>query len=367
VSPRRRSSAKRGWPAHLYEQDGYFTWRHPVTRESYGLGRDKVAAFTEAVEANLHLAKLGAAPRLIDRLTGNANRSVGAWLDLHWKILEARDPPLAANTLKSYRSLSKRTRDTFKPDTPIRSITPLLVADALDALAHMPRLAQAWRGFLKESFREAIVKGWLDNNPVRDTRAARVVVQRSRLLLPVFMQVYEACDTTWLRNAMALALVSAQRREDISQAKVKDCRERAWWVDQGKTGARVVLPFDLRLEAFGKSLGDVYEQCRQTGVLSPYLIHQTEAYGNSPPGRGIWKDTISRRFTDTLGRLGLDFDGKEPPTFHEIRSLSERLYAAQGNVNTQELLGHKDPRTTQLYHDSRGAEWVRVTIKGAGA
>jgi integrase len=134
-------------------------------------------------------------------------------------------------------------------------------------------------------------------------------------------------------------------------------------VDQGKTGARVVLPFDLRLEAFGKSLGDVYEQCRQTGVLSPYLIHQTESRGNSPAGRQIWVDTISRRFTDTLGRLGLTFEDKTPPTFHEIRSLSERLYAAQGNVNTQELLGHKDPRTTQLYHDARGAEWVRVTIR----
>lgn len=362
MSPRRRSSAKRGWPANLYEQAGYFLWRHPVTRESHGLGRDKVAAFAQAVEANLYLAKLHAQPRLIDRLTGNADRSVGAWLDQHWKILEARDPPLATNTIKSYRSLSKRMRDTFKPGTPLRSVTPLMVAEALEALADMPRLAQAWRGFMKESFREAIVKGWLDSNPVRDTRAARVVVRRARLTFPVFMQVYEACDVTWLKNAMALALVSAQRREDISVAKVKDCRERTWWVDQGKTGSRVALPFELRLEVFGKSLGDVYDQCRQTGVLSQYLIHQTEDWGNSRTGRHIWKDTISRRFSEVLGRLGLDFEGKAPPTFHEIRSLSERLYAAQGNVNTQELLGHKDPRTTQIYHDGRG-EWVRVTIR----
>lgn len=362
MSPRRRSGAKRGWPANLYEQDGYFSWRHPVTRRSYGLGKDKTSAFTQAVEANLHLANLRAAPRLVDRLTGNADRSLGAWLDLHQKMLEARNPPLAANTLRGYKSLSGRTRETFKAETPVRSITPLMIANALQDLAHMPRLAQAWRGYMRESFREAIVQGWLDDNPVRDTRAARVIVQRARLTFPVFMQTYEACDVTWLRNAMALALVSAQRREDIALAKVKDCRDKAWWVDQGKTGARVILPFDLRLDCFGKSLSDVYEQCRQTGVLSQFLIHQTENKGNSPVGRQIWKDTISRRFTDTLGRLGLDFEGKEPPTFHEIRSLSERLYSAQGNVNTQELLGHKDPRTTQLYHDGRG-EWVRVTIR----
>jgi hypothetical protein len=33
-----------------------------------------------------------------------------------------------------------------------------------------------------------------------------------------------------------------------------------------------------------------------------------------------------------------------PPTFHEIRSLSERRYAEQGNVNTQELLCYRDAR-----------------------
>jgi integrase len=365
VTPRRRSSARRGFPDYLYERKGYYSWRHPLTGEEYGLGRDKVSAFSQAIAANLHIASQMRGPSLLDRITGNADRSVGAWLDIHWTLLEGRDPPLAANTMRSYRSLSKRTRETLGADTPVRSITPLIIADELDKLTQKPRLAQAWRGFMKESFRDAIVKGWLDENPVRDTRAARVVVQRARLTYPVLAQVYEACEHAWLRNAIALALVTAQRREDIALAQVKDVRERAWWVDQGKTGAKVVLPFELRLDVFRMSLGEVFEQCRQTGVLSKFLIHQTERRGNSPVGRQIWKDTISRRFTDTLAALRLDFEGKEPPTFHEIRSLSERLYSAQGNVNTQELLGHKDARTTQLYHDARGAEWVRVTIKSA--
>lgn len=363
MTPRRRNSSRRGFPPNLYERKGYYSWRHPVTREEFGIGRDKVAAFTEAIEANVLLAKQQHKPRLVDRITGNADRSLGTWLPIHRKMLEARDPPLSANTLRSYKSLSGRTLATFGADIPVRSITPLMIAYELGKLADMPRLAQAWRGFMKESFREAIVKGWLDENPVRDTRSARVVVKRARLTYPVLAQVYAACDVAWLKNAIALALVSGQRREDISNAKVADVREKAWWCDQGKTGAKVALPFDLRLDVFGMSLGEVYEQCRQTGVLSKYLIHQTEARGNSPVGQKMWKDTISRRFTDVMASLKLDFEGKEPPTFHEIRSLSERLYAAQGNVNTQELLGHKDPRTTQLYHDARGAEWVRVTVK----
>lgn len=91
-------------------------------------------------------------------------------------------------------------------------------------------------------------------------------------------------------------------------------------------------------------------------------MHQTRPHGNSPPGARIWVDTITRRFTDALASLSLDFGDSTPPTFHEIRPLAERLHAEQGGVSTQELLGHADPRTTRLYHDVRGAEWVTVKV-----
>lgn len=58
MSPRRRSKSKNGWPANLYERKGYFSWRNPVTREEHGLGRNKSAAFAQAVEANVHMAGL---------------------------------------------------------------------------------------------------------------------------------------------------------------------------------------------------------------------------------------------------------------------------------------------------------------------
>ncbi|MCC6196756.1 MAG: tyrosine-type recombinase/integrase [Burkholderiales bacterium] len=364
MTPRRRSLSRRGWPANLYCRGGYFTWRDPRTREEIGLGRiAKEDAFRQAIEANLWLAKQLDQPRLVDRLTGNQERTVGAWGERFWQDLKARDPPLAANTLKSYKSLLGRTLQTFGERAPIRSITPLTVDAALKALAGTPRLAQAWRSFLKEFSRAAIVPGWLDENPVRDVRAGRVVVKRARLTLTVLRQVYESCETVWLRNAIALALLTGQRREDIALAQVAEFRDDAWRLTQRKTGAKLEIPLELRLDAFGMSLRDVYEQCRRTGVLSRYLIHQTAPYGNSPVGSPIWKDTVSRRFSGALAALGLDWGEKTPPTFHEIRSLAERLYGAQGNVDTQQLLGHADPETTLLYRNNRGAEFVRVTIK----
>lgn len=359
MSPRRRSSKRRDFPANLYERDGYYSWRDPRTREEQPLGRiSKPDAFAQALEANMLLARMLNKPRLIDRLTGNADRSLGKWIAKYEGLLAARN--LAPNTQRSNKSYGKRTVEAFKADTPLRNITALMVSDALAALGPT-RTAQAWRAYLKDSFREAEVAGWVDANPVRETRTAPVKVRRARLELPVLLRVYQATDLPWLKNAIALALVSAQRREDISQAQRKDFKEGAWWVEQGKTGSRITLPLELRLEAFGMSLDDVYKQCKATGVLSPYLIHQTVERGNSTVGQQIWIDTISRRFSEVLAALGLDWGDKTPPTFHEIRSLSERLYRAQGNVNTQELLGHRDPRMTQVYHDARGA-WVKLAV-----
>lgn len=360
MAPRRRSLQRKGWPANLYCRNGYFAWRNPMTREETGIGRvTKEDAFRQAIEANLWLAKQLNRPRLIDRLTGNAERSFGAWEKRYQEILAGEK--YSPNTLRGYRSLGKRAVATFNADTPIRNITPLMVSEALEALGHT-RTRQALRSFLFDLFRRAAIKGWVDENPVREVHGGSVEVRRARLEFDVFMGVYQHPDApVWLRNAMAVAVVAGQRREDISLAKVKDFRDGHWWVEQGKTGSRIQIPFALRLDAFGMSLGDVYQQCRSTGVLSQYLIHQTRPYGNSPRGAQIWKDTISRTFTAVLAKLGADWGEKTPPTFHEIRSLSERLYKAQGGVDTQVLMGHKDPRSTALYDDARGA-WVRLRI-----
>lgn len=362
MTPRRRSNAKRGWPRGLLERKGYFSWVHPHTGTEYGLGRDRAAAFAQAVEANLKLAKVLERERLVDRISGDGkSRTVAAWFEKYETLLAKRE--LAANTRRGYKSMGARATTLFGSDTKLRALTALTVTDKLDevAAAGQERTAQALRGFLHESFRTAIVQGWLDQNPVRDVRGTAVHVKRGRLTLGVFLAVYRSGIATWLHNAMALALVSAQRREDVALARFADVREGAWWVVQGKTGARIAIPGELRLDAFGMSLDEVVKQCRSTGVLSKHLVHQTAARGNSPVGKPIWKDTLSRCFSDAVTALKLDFDGKDAPTFHEIRSLSERLYSAQGGVNTQELLGHKNARMTEVYHDGRGA-WVKVTL-----
>jgi hypothetical protein len=152
------------------------------------------------------------------------------------------------------------------------------------------------------------------------------------------------------------------RRDDGADLMFSDVREDYLCVapKKNKGKVKIAIPLDLRSDAMGMTLRDAIAQCRRTGVVSQLMVHQTEPHGNSPPGRKIWRDTITRRFSDyvvkALGEKG------DLPTFHENRSLCKWTYMDQGGVDTKALLGHTTGDTANLYANSRGAEFQRVKI-----
>lgn len=362
MAPRKRSDKRRDFPRNLYEDDGYYSYRNPKTGEHFGLGRDKRYAFGEAIKANAHLAGEKERPSLVERLTGPETRTWAAWCDEFEKILGERETK--PNTRRTRKSQLKRLRKAFEGSRPAASIETIDVSKVLSAIKAegKARTAQAFRSFLLDCFDRMIANGWRKDNPATVTDEVSVKVKRARLPFSAFMKLYETTSTKWLRNAMALAIVSGQAREDCRDAMFADIHDGAWWNERGKTGVRIQLPLELRLNCFGMSLEDVVKQCRSTGVLSKHLIHQTQRAKGARLGKAMHVDKITRVFTAELATLRLDWGGKKAPTFHEIRSLSGRLYKEQGNVNPQELYGHKDPRTTEIYTDGRG-EWVKVSVR----
>lgn len=367
MAPRRRKEINRPLPDYMRLRDGYYSWRHPETGIEYGLGRDRQKAIKQAIRANASLASKE--KDLVARINAEPGKSWGKWIEIYEPILLAGkgDKPLAPNSLKDYRRELRRAASMFDASKAASEITTADIIAELDKLTAAGKMhtAAGMRAHLHESFRQMIVRGWRKDNPAEAIDNIRVRVKRARLSFDVFMRVFRAEESIWAKNAYALSLVGGQAREECASALVKDVHDGAWWVDRMKSGARIILPLELRLECFGMSLGDVIKQCRSTGVLSKHLIHQTKSWNRSPAGAPIAVDTISSRFSTTLEALGIEWGDKAPPTFHEIRSLSGRLYKQEGRVNPQELYGHADEKTTEIYLDDRSGkrEWIKVSIK----
>ncbi|HEY0834656.1 MAG TPA: phage integrase Arm DNA-binding domain-containing protein [Azospirillum sp.] len=360
---RRRSTKTRSLPPNLYEQRGYFTWRDPRSGKTFGLGRDRRSAINQAIEANHEVAGTRGKRSLVDRLTAGPDNSVSAWCDRYQEIVAERDVEQSTRDLVAQRL--KRVRAEWG-DRRIDSVTTRDVADFLGTWeqAGKKRSAQAVRSLLLDLFREAIAKGWVQTNPVAPTRAARVEVKRSRLTLEDFLAIHDVAVkeyAPWLARALELALVTGQRREDVAAMGPRSVRDNKLWIEQGKTGAKVCIPLALRLQVVNWSVGEVIARCKDK-VLSPYFLHHSAFAGRAKPGDKIRLQTITNWFAEARDKTGRNWpDGMEPPSFHEIRSLSARLYAEQG-TDAQSLLGHKSPDMTAVYRDARGAEWVEVRL-----
>ncbi len=368
MAGRRRQRSREGWPDHLYETRGYFYWRNPLTRENFGLGRDFAAAKAQAMEANLHVTGLRDKARLIDRVTGNDTRTVSALLVRYVQDMDKRD--LSENTLRTKKSLITRVEAEWGT-LPYSQLSTAMIDEFIQGFVGQgkARMAQSFRSFLSEVCNKAIAIGWAQHNPAAVTEAVRVTVKRARLSLGDFLTIYDAAKQHGeqsIVSAMELALVTSQRLEDIAMLTRDMARDGKLWVEQGKTGTRLALPLDLRLTVTAQDgrgidlrLEDVVRGCWSDNVASRYLIHHTKPRALNKPGDKVWKDTLSRAFTRARKRTSLEWEeGKVPPTFHEIRSLSIRLWAKQvGKDFAQAIAGHKQGSTTDIYTDARGA-WV---------
>jgi integrase len=364
MAPRRRKDINRGLPPNLRCRRGYYSYRNPETGVEFGIGRSRQLAIIEAVKANAHLASKRVS--LVERISGKGI-TWADWCDTFERLLARRD--LAANTIRSNRSKLKRLRTLVDENKAASAVDTKDCARAIEGLIleGKHRMAQSFRSFLGDCFDRMIAQGIRKDNPATVTDEISVKVKRARLELDVFMRVYRLPSiSAMLRNAMALSIVTSQAREECCAALVTDVKEGDLWIDRKKTrrhdASRVRIPLELRLDCFGMSLGDVVKQCRSTGVLSRHLLHRVERAKGAKVGTPVHVDVLTREFTAAIDSIGIDYSPKKAPTFHEIRSLSGRLYEKQGNVNPQELFGHKDPSTTATYLDHRG-EWLRVSIR----
>lgn len=361
-----RSAKRKDWPLNLYQKsDGYFWYKNPNSGKTHGIGHDRAHAFREARAANAALASLKPSS-LVEKVLGLEQKTFLQWLDDYLPLWEKETSP-AAGTIEGAKRLLNRMKTFDMAWMNMKDITTQHVSTAIDKLLSesTPSVAINLRARLSDVFRMAETKGLIDTgrNPVTATSVPAYEVKRERLSLEQFLAIRKLVPP-WAQNAMDLALLTGQRRGDIVEMKFADFREGSLFITQAKTGYKLQQDGKIRLEAINMSIEEAVKKCR-TRVISKNLIHHHRSSGNYKAGNKVSEDGLTAAFKSGRIASGIEAtEGRTPPTFHEIRSLAERLYKKEyGQEFAQSIMGHKHAKMTAEYDDTRGGDWKIISAK----
>lgn len=365
---RRRIAANRAFPPNLYRNpSGYFYYRNPKSGAKKGIGKDKAQAFIMARTANAKLADMSPSS-LADWVSGKSVHTLEKWVPLYKEMWIEKTKP-AASTLRNAAGYLNRIAEC---EFAWMGLTDIGTAHAAKFIADAEKESGAatailMRARLHDVFRMAETQGMIDagKNPVAATYIPDRTVKRERLSLEQFRAIYQQAPR-WLQRAMNLALLTAQRRDDITSLKFSDYKEGYLYIVQNKSQGKVRLQQDGRigLEKAGMSIDDVVKDCRDL-IISKWMVHHVAHKGSAKPGQKLTSNGLSNAFQAARDAAGIiAAKDRTPPSFHEIRSLSERLYKEQyGAAFAQSMLGHKNAKMTAHYDDMRGQGWQLVTVK----
>lgn len=349
----------------------YWRYKHPITGKFHGLGTDEEAARMIAAEANSRLAeqKMNQLLMVRDKISRTIGEgiSVSGWLDRYWKIQEERQRlgEIKPITVKQKKNPVKVMRENIG-NKQLSDVSVRDIADILEPYKERGQaiMAQVVRRVIIDVFKEAQHAGEVPPgyNPAQATKNPKAKVQRQRLDLDEWMRIYEEARSyqPYLRRSMQLALVTGQRLSDIANMKFSDIWDDHLHIEQEKTGSRLAIPLSLRCNAIGITLREVIAECRDR-IVSPYLLHHHHSISTAKRGGKIGYQSITSAFSKARDSSGLKWSKGTPPTFHEQRSLAERLYRDQG-IDTMSLLGHKNQQMTDKYNDDRGKGWTIIAV-----
>lgn len=286
-------------------------------------------------------------------------RTLGEWAETYRKIIDGK--PVEEKTKVNRRSTLLHILNGLGRDRIISAVKPHEISGLVMGIhkAH-PQLAKRVLIEAKDFFNEAVSYAWLLRSPAASIKTPRVRVLRERLTLEQWQKIYAwsaANQPPWVSRMLVLALVTGQRRSDLEKMRFADVWDGHLHVEQAKTGERLAIPLALRLDAINVSVAEAIEACRKYAVVEDYLLRKHN-------GQPLGMASLSARFEEAREAALPPFASGHPPSLHECRSLSERLYRKQG-VNTMVLLGHSSQKMTDLYNDDRGltdGEWKTLVL-----
>jgi hypothetical protein len=383
-----RTTSGEGLPPNLYRkpQAGghYYQYRDPRTGKFHGLGYDRKTAVSQATQLNALIAEQQRTDRvtaiyqpksLITRQRWDLKTALNTYQDLTDKAETAEK--VSKNTAKTRRSHINALRKLPNWELDPNNLETMIV-DTVNFLESYreegkERTAQSLRSTLKGVFTELRQLGqWLHPlDPASATKNEQAPVKRARLTLddvnsildyirhPKFTDVRV---DPWLEHAILLAVTSSHCNAELSRLTYTDTGTGCWldndWMHitrQKVKNSRISIPLDFGLDKIGYSIRDIIDMTRLDQLKrATHVIHHQRTTTKATAGEAVHPNTYSRRFADVRDAVGIiPPEGKDPTTFYELRSLSQRLARAQG-VDVKTLLGHKQASTTDIYDDPRG-------------
>lgn len=352
---RRRSHKNRDLPPNLQPRNGgYFCYRDPRTGKEYGLGRNRREAITQAIAANMAIYGSSKQSPLVDRISGTQTTTVSEWTTRYLEILESRK--LKPKTIIEHKTYLKAINEHLG-EFAIQQVHTKDVATFLNqwVKAGKTTMTNKLRKEIIDLFREAIADGIISHNPAEATRNQRVEIQRERITFEEWKEIRKAADIlpAWVGPCLDLALVTGQRLGDIQALRWEDTKDGRLYIKQAKTGMMLAFSETIRIDCLDLCLADVLNQFRGLNNNRAHIVADAKH-------EHFAAKTISAAFREARKASGLTWK-RNPPSFHEIRSLSARLYTDEkGGDYAQKLLGHKSSEMTDKYRDVRGAEWAEI-------
>ena len=200
-----------------------YAWRNPLDGKEIPLGKiSRREAISQAIEANHYIEKNYTPIALLEQLKGTNEYTMANWLERYEVILQRRK--LAANTYK-VRAGQLATIGALV----LASITTRDVAEFLERWTACGKttMAGTMRSVLSDVFREAVVEGRVDANPVTPTRAPKIEVLRERLEYESFLAVRAGAERmpAWFGLAMDLALL---QQRHLAASLQHSSQETTW-------------------------------------------------------------------------------------------------------------------------------------------
>ena len=281
-------------------------------------------------------------------------RTLGDWAEIYLKIIQGK--AIEEKSKENRVCLVKHILTSLGKDRIISFIRPHDISRMVMSFhKDHPQLAKRIMIEAKDMFNEAVNYMWLLRSPALTIKYPNVKVLRERLTLEQWKRIHKwSCENQppWVPRLLVLALVTAQRRSDLEKMKFQDVWDDHLHIIQDKTNARLALPINLKLDAINITIEQAIEDCKSYYTGTEYLLRKHN-------GHPLVQASLSARFEEAREGALPELKSLHPPSLHECRSLSERLYRKQG-INTMVLLGHRHQSMTDLYNDDRGlsaGEW----------